>query len=288
MTALGLSKKNNCHLVEIEYGDPDSPSYAYLTDWSTARTDLSQAWSSIPQLAFTFPPNTGGLEERALQVEGPRAGHALFASLVSGEPHSPVYVSVTRVTEAVAEDSATTQYHVLCYRFRVVKATSNPGGRKSVVRLDAVSPKGELGVPLGMPSTAQCPWQLFGSGCGLALIFSSGTLSAIDATDPKKVTITGLDSAASLAPGATPGKFWHRGYVKLAGAVVAIRDWAPGTATTFWLASKPPAAWVGQAVTAVPGCSKDPDVCDERYDNLEKFGGTGYASPNRHPVYETS
>lgn len=286
MTTLALAKKFNCHLVELEYGDPDSPSYAYLTDWSTARSDLTQTWTSVPHIAFTFPPNTGGLEEQPLKVEALRDDHALFASLVSGEPHSPVYVSVTRVSLPLAEDGGDTQYHVLAYRFRVVKATGNAGGRKSVVRLDAVSPKGELAVPLGVPSTAQCPWQLFGRGCGLALISDDGTLSAIDGTDPKKVTITGLGSAASLAPGATSGKFWHRGYVERAGALVAIRDWSSGAATTFYLASKPPAAWVGQTVTVVPGCDKTPTTCEERFDNLEKFNGTAFASPNHHPVYE--
>lgn len=284
MTTLGLAKKNNYHLVEFEYGDSASPSYVYLTDWSGGSSYDSKTWVATPQLGLTFPPNTGGLEEGALQVEVLASASALFASLVSGEPCSPVYVTVTRVSAPTAEDGGSTQYHVIVQRARVLKATS----RKGVVRLDAVTPKSLLRVPLGAPCNYHCMWTLFGAGCALASISSAGTLSAIDASDDKKVTITGLGSAASLAPGATPGKFWHRGYVERSGVRVPIRDWASGAATTFYLTRRPPAAWVGQAVTVVPGCDKTQETCVARYDNVSQFAGLGYAIPSHHPVHEVT
>lgn len=281
LDTLALPKKNNYHLIEIEHGDPDAPSFLYLTDWSTAISYDSHTWVATPQLALDIPANTGGLEEGELELELLASVDALLASLVSGEPCAPVYVTVTRVSAPLAEDGGATQYHVLAYRFRVSKATS----RRGVASLACVSAKSQLRVPLGAPANYQCGWTLFGRGCGLTLVSDTGTLTAIDGTDNKKVTITGVSVSV---PGGTPGKTFHRGYVEKDGIRVPIRDWSSGASTTFYLTRRVPAAWVGTTVTVVAGCDKSIETCRDRWDNEEHFAGTGYAVTSHHPVHEVT
>lgn len=282
MTTLGLSKKNNHHLVEIEYGDPASPSYAYLTDWSGGSSYDSKTWVATPQMSITFPANTGGLEEGSLELDMVANATAVLATLVTGEPCAPVYVTITRVSAPLAEDGGTTQYHVLTYLWRVTRAKT----RKGSTKLTAISLKSELRVSLGVAANYHCGWTLFGAGCALTAISdTSATLTTIDASDDKKVTITGV---SVTVPGATPGKTFHRGYVERAGIQIPIRDWASAASTTFYLTRRPPSSWVGQTVTVVPGCDKTVETCRARYDNESQFSGLGYGITSHHPVHDVT
>lgn len=283
---LDAAKKQHYHLVKFAYGDAAGTVERY-TDWSADVSYDSATWTSKPQLAITFPANTGALDEKALVLEFPLDASAndLFEDLVSGEPFSPVYVTVIHGSLGLPDDAGADEHLIACLSWRVVKATKNPTEKRGIVRLEAVSPKSQLKVPLGVPANYHCAWTLFGTGCDLtrASYVDTGTLTAIDGTDEKKVTITGVSVSV---PGGTPGKTFHRGYVEKDGIRVPIRDWSSGAPTTFFLARRPPAAWVGATVTVVPGCDKTIETCRNRWDNETRFAGLGYAIPDYHPVHE--
>jgi hypothetical protein len=280
-----LPKKLPYYLLELSYGASAGTS-ARFTTRAAAVTYEGDTYAALPKLAVVeLPANTGVLEEGTLKLEVPVDAHALFAALVSGEKHSPVYATLRQVNEPLQDDGGADEVLVLCLMWRVGKATKNPTKKRGVVRLEATGPKAHLADALGMPALYQCAWQLFDQGCGLeTLSDNTGTLTAIDGTDNKKVTITGV---SVTVPGATPGKTFHRGYVERDGMRLEIRDWSSGASTTFHLERKPPAAWVGQTVTVVAGCDKAIETCRGRFANEERFQGCGYAMPDRQPNFET-
>jgi hypothetical protein len=278
-----LPKKLSRYLLEFAYG-ASAGTAARFTNGTASEVYDGDTYSSLPKVAIELPGNTGTLEEGVLKIEVPVDAHALFTALASGEKHSPVYVTVVQVNEPLQDDGGSDEVLVLCRMWRVAKATKNPARKRGIVKLEATGAKADLKVPLGMPANYQCVWQLFGNGCDLDAVSDTGTLTAIDAADNKKVTITGV---SVTVPGATPGKTFHRGYVEKDGMRLEIRDWSSGASTTFFLERKPPAAWVGQTVTVVPGCDKSIETCRARWDNEERFQGCGYAIPDYHPHFES-
>lgn len=282
MTLAGASK-THYHLVALAYG-ADAATVERYTDWSRDVTYDSETWASVPSLALTLPPNTGGLEEQALVVEFPDGlASALLQALAAGEPTSPVYVTVIHASLPLAGESGDPDYLVTCDRFEVAKASR----RRGLVRLEAVSVKADLRVQLGLAATVECQWTLFGRGCGLdrAAHAETVTLAGIDSDDGKQVTLTGHSHPAT-APGGTPGKFWDGGYLEREGLKIAIREWSASNPSVFQLRRRPPASWEGEEALLVPGCDKSIETCRARWDNEEHFAGSGFAVPDHHTVYE--
>lgn len=297
---MSLPRNNVYHMVLFEFEPYQEERF---TDW-TAEVEDGDAniYTPCPTMSIKFPANTGVLEEKPITIEMPVEASTLFEALTGHEPMGPCYVTVKRAVLPLPDDSAggpgaaaavSVSVSVsVCVRYRVRKATKRPGGKRGIVKIEAFGPKAALPVLLGLAATPECQWTLFGRGCGVAQIESLGTLDSIDADDFKKVTITGLDAAGDLAPGATPGDFWTRGYVTSnvgvhAGARIPIRMWSASDPTTFYLARKPPAEWVGVTVVVVPGCDKLYATCVGRYNNAGNFAGAGVAIPARHPSYES-
>lgn len=279
-----LPKKLPRYVVEFAYGDA-AGTFARFANWTSDVTHDGDVYTSIPKFSVEVPANTGMFEERPLVLEAPIAAHALFAALSSGEQHSPAYVTVTYLAEPLPDDGGSATALVACLGWRVTRATKNPSGKRGIVRLEAVSAKSEMNKTVGLPANYQCAWTLFGRGCDLAQLSDAGTLTAIDAGDKQKVTITGI-AADPGVPGPTPGNVYHRGYVERDGLRIEIRDYSSAAPTIFFLARKPPASWVGQAVTVIAGCDKTIETCRARYDNEGRFMGCGYGIVDRHPVHE--
>ncbi|MCZ2418679.1 MAG: phage BR0599 family protein [Burkholderiales bacterium] len=287
---MSLPRNNVYHMVLFEFAQGREERF---TDWTAEVEDGSaNTYAPCPTMSIKFPANTGVREEKPVTIEMPVEASTLFEALTGHEPMGPCYVTVKRAVLPLPDDSGSEQVVDVCVRYRVRKATKRPGGKRGIVKIEALGPKATLPVLLGLAATPECQWTLFGRGCGVAQIESLGTLDSIDEDDLKKVTITGLDDAASLAPGDTPGDFWTRGYVTSnvgihAGARIPIRMWSASDPTTFYLARKPPAEWVGETVVVVPGCDKLYATCVGRYNNAGNFAGAGVAIPARHPTYES-
>lgn len=271
MSGLGASEKKPQNFVEFRYGDPASPTYTRYTDWTFDTTFQSVNFVARPELKIESVQASGVLDDADL-ILSLKIDPGSFEDRVSkGIERSRIFVTVW---EQVAGSDGSPVQVLTLFRGRIFEAARNDGGRMGWVRFKARSLKQRLEIPLGIPATDQCPWQLGGRGCGVAITPESGTLTVVSG---KTVTITGLAGHVN--------RYWNRGYISRLGHQIMIRDWLSGT--SFELAAEPPADWVGQAVTVVPGCDKSKDTCNTVWGNLANFGGIGLGIPIRHPSFET-
>jgi hypothetical protein len=271
--ALSVNNKDTAILVEFQYGDPASPTYTRMTSWSQ---DLT-TFTSTPALEVSLGSNIGTLEDRETTIRIPLVAGA-FSDLVSnGEPHSPIFVTITESTTdpTGAGDPDT----LTLFKGQVRSVTRNAGGAAGVVALACVPQKNLLRVPLGIPCNNQCEWTLGDPNCKVNMA-SLSALGLLTAVSVRTATITGL------TPPGGDATYYSRGYVKRDGLWIGIRVWSSSTATSFELVKAPPAAWIGQYLTVFPGCQKTIEVCRARFSNELNFGGMGYAMPSWHPAIE--
>lgn len=284
---LDLAKKQTRFLAEISWGS--TPTYLRLTDWPAVVSYGGNTYVANCELQIDLPPNTVGFDEKPLVLTLPSSW--LEADLVNGIAFPPTWVTLRQQILVLSGDPQVSgevdTTNVLVYRARLEHVRRSASGRANLVRLEFRTAKARLQVPLGSPSNYHCKWTLFGRGCGLAQVVETATMTLIDTVDDKKVTLTDFTNPM-VAPGGTPGRFWHRGYLERDGLRIAIREWSTGAVNTFHLARRPPSSWlnVTNGINLVAGCDKTIETCRERWDNEEHFAGTAYEQPDYHPVHE--
>jgi hypothetical protein len=289
--SLNLSNKQIRYLVEMLWSDDTESSHH--TTWPSAVSYGGDSYLALPTMEIKLPANKGTLDEGMFEITFPQNKNANLDAMFQGNPFSPVYCNIYMQaipnTNDPLKTTEVTITHVVGYNLRLATPTKNPQRRGGLVKLEFVSPKNMLQTALGWPANFQCNWVLFGRGCDLTAVEETVQLDAIDANDPKKVTLTG-HTHPMVAPGGTPGKFWHRGYIEKDGIRIGIRDWDPADQTTFFLVKKPPSAWVGvgPSIRLVAGCDKTLETCRARWDNEARFMGFGYKMPDYHPSHEVS
>lgn len=263
---------------------PHKNAYLYVDFSYAAGTTKYTDWASPSDGTYTFEPklgvkvadNTGTFEEKTTTIELPY-GDAFTTMIGAGDPLPPIYVKVRERLEDPL--GVVTAQELVLFRGRVTRVARNYQGRKGAIVIQALSLKVNLQTPLGLVCTQQCVWNFGGRGCGVALgpLVKTGTCTVIG-TD-RRVTITGL----AAAPDAT---YWRAGYVTRNGLKIGIRDWSDSAPTIFLLRERPPAEWVGHAVSVTPGCDKSYAICGSRWSNHGQFGGFGIAMPDYHPNLE--
>lgn len=270
--AYAQPEKESFCTVEFKYGEATDPDYARYTDWNE---DYVGGYLSTPSISIKLPENAGTFDERTLNIEMPIDDFSYLAS--GGLKHSPIFVTLREITRALT--GGPEALDLTPFKGRVVKCIRNYQGRSNRVLFQCLPIKSRIELPLALSANHHCPWTLFGRGCGLveSSFRRTGTLSLIDG----KVVTT-------ATPGITvaPAKYWHRGFIRFEGRIIAIRDWDLSDPTHLYLASQPPASWVGPTLTFVPGCDKTIETCRARYSNEEKFAGIGYAIPPYNPLLE--
>lgn len=278
MTQIQKPQKQSFLLVEFLYGDPRSPTYSRFTDQSSDVDALGVRWTAVPDMEVRVPSNIGTLADKQLELEM-KLQSGFLTDVSGGEPHSPVVVTVREMS--IATDDGSGPQIITLFAGRLINTRRNPASRTESVRLIAVHSKARLAIALGMPANHHCVWTFTGRGCAVSpvALAETGTITSIIG---KVATITGLaDHSAD-----TTGRYWHMGYLEIAGLRITIRDWQIATPTVFQLAKEPPAGWASASVSVFPGCDKTIETCRARWDNEENFGGFGYAVPAYHPVYE--
>lgn len=255
--------------------DLDPPSLCFINDQEVTAT-------STPSLEVKIPANTGTLDEKELEILVPVGTDDLFDSFVAGYAVPPTHVVVQEIQEPVGpidNGAVVTTFG----RFRLARAILNPDGRKGLIRMTFQSYKSRVsGIPLGIPATPRCAWNLGDKTCGYDLEGNAVTVT-IDTVDGKTLTLEDPGEAAVVL-GVTD-KRWHRGTFSKDGLVIGIRDFEIGN-YTFQLVKEPPPSWNGAVVSIKPGCDKTPETCHSRFSNLERFGGFGIAIPAYHPVLD--
>ena len=267
--SLSASSKDYALLLELQYGDSDSPLYARYTNYTKSISYLGATFSATKGLAIRLPENTGTLDEKPVEIDLPLVG--FIDTLTKGYRHSPVFV---KIYERTLTDSTETVRTRFLGRLRT--STRCPGGKQSLASLECVSWKALLDSAVSMTSDHQCENTLGDLGCKINLtpLKQPGLLATINGTE---VTITGL-------PVASAG-YWHRGFIEYQGARISIRTFTTGTA--FGLVQEPDPSWLGAIVQVTPGCDKGVETCRSRYNNEDNFNGVGYATPRYNPNFES-
>ena len=261
-------------MVAFRYGDPASPTWLRLTDWSKDVVNgilvAGGVFTSLPSMEFKLPANSGMLKDGSCDITLPLS--LSFADVISnGEAHSDVHCWVLEYAKAPGKEAIT----LVHFRGDVVFAVRNAGGKPDRVKLVAKSWKAQLKQQMGQPILSQCVLTHGDARCTIDVI-ALGEAATVGDVVGKQVQLIGLSAQAD--------RYWDKGYVSRDGLNIRIRDWLDGD--TFELGRPPPSSWDGQSVTVFPGCDKTPGVCEVTWLNLEHFNGAGTQVAARNPVFE--
>lgn len=287
LAALEAPRKLNAWLVEFLVQDglaAGGTPYRFTDSTSDATDEEGNTYTSVPSLEVRLPPMTGVLDNKPCAIEAPTGAHAFFSRVAQDAPCPVVTVNVREQITAYAGDTAYAGLAFEAYHFhgRMSETVRNANGRSDSVRIEAVSLKGRMGVPLGVPATPECQWIFRQAPCGAdAAAELQEQTTYVTAIDGTELTTTGIGRPT------LGDNLYERGYVlnEIDGVTIDIRIWARATATRVVLVEPPPATWLGQLVRLMPGCRGTTADC-AMWGQTGKFGGMGIKIPNYHPVYE--
>jgi hypothetical protein len=159
---------------------------------------------------------------------------------------------------------------------QVTKVHANRNGRSGMRTLTVSDIKAGLDVPLGVSATTTCAWTFGDKSCCKDI----SSLASL-----RQITI-GAQNAVTLS-GSAPGRedYFHRGYLEFDGCRIMVRS---ANYLSLTLVRTPPPEWQGMIVRCMPGCDKSSTCCDEKWNNINRFGGFGFHMPAYHPNMETS
>ena len=243
---------------------------ARYTDWTS---DLPGDYVSQPSIGITLPENSLTLEDSYAQFTLPIDDFVEW--LTDGRAKQTVDVTVQEVISHPDGSYASTL--LTTFAGQVRRVVRNASRRSNVAKIIAVLDKARLDTPLGIPCTHQCPWTLFGAGCGLDPVLYRVPLLVTD-VEGKDVTVS-----------ADPSKDDHwftRGVASALGVSLTVREWRSATPTVFRMIRRAPLDWIGQSVQFHAGCDKSDTMCDVKFGNKRKWGGIGKGIPAYHPLYE--
>jgi hypothetical protein len=272
--SLVASSKSSYLLLTMSYGA--GPTTIKFTNNASA----VGAFAARPGMKITGLHNSGGLDAKPITVDL-ESDDATLRSLADGTAWPPVTLTLDEVVTAYGPSGAATQtIHHAIGDYRLQRVYRNPERQAGLIRLEFAHYKSRIKVPLGIVASPQCAWTLGDKTCGvdLAALELTGTVASISG---RLVTLT--DPADAAIAGQDPG-YYHRGVMSRDGLFLGIRGW--DDAYAFQLVREPPAGWVGQTITVVPGCDKTPATCTARFANVGQFGGFGIAIPSYNPITE--
>lgn len=269
--------------------DPAKKSYTVVTFIQADTGRIFTNWTGqVPNATYVpmeleLAPNSGSLDEKPSMITFPRGVDAWLDGLVSGQKVAPTNVLISEWQVGIGPGASQNE-EIPRGRYRLARGVRNPDRRSGIARLELLSLKGRLNVPLGIPATPRCAWTLGDKTCKASVTEETGEVQAIAG---KKLTLSG--SASTVVTGKPDNRYWHRGVITFEGLSIGIREWDEDGADpySFELLAEPPASWAGEVVTLRPGCDKLPGTCDSRFGNLENFGGVGIKIPSYQPVLET-
>lgn len=275
-TTLDTSQGLICLLVKFEQGS----STWYYARYEKDLTVNAQVYTSMPQLSMSM--------DRPLGIDVEPESVTLSCSIsvspvdVLIQPYPLGDVKVTLYEVEPGNDASLREI----FYGSVAKATLRPSGRDGVARLQILGIKARLNVVLGFPATSTCPWVFGDFNCTYPKRDNdiSATISALNVSDIQ----TRIRLTFSGSPDLSNDQY-RRGYIEVDGTRITIRESLdngsnPNPVSDFDLAEVPPPSWDGATCTVVLGCDKSIGHC-RHWDNEDRFGGCGYAMPDRNPVF---
>ncbi len=274
--------KSIYHLIEFLYqGVP----YRY-TNW----TEDFEGYSSDPAISVETGTLTGTLQEEEASLGMPR--DAFFESLLPQGQYPKVQV---RVSEVVLGSSGQIVGQSSLFRGVVFQIIQNSDGISSRLKVECLSEKSLLDVPLGIPLLRSCPWRFTGRGCAAtpSVFEYDVTVSSIDKIN-RIVTLSNVPSTVQVQPEtgalvdqAVPDQWFSNGSIKVGGVLVPIVYWTSDVPGAFYVGLLPPDEWIGQTGTLKAGCLNTPAACAERLTDTRTFCGIGIQIPSYTPQFET-
>ena len=275
MTQLQRSHKTAVYLLEFSWGDPAAPETPVrLTDWTADFPFQGDLFLSDPRIEVKLPVNSGGLEEKALEILVPTDVDPLFADLAR-EAHADVEVSVI---ELLGADEVSPEPRIV-FVGTLTEVDENHKDVDGQTLVIARSVKSELRTSMGIAANSQCGWNTFGFACGLFEADFEDTGGTVLSITGKTVAVTGLAVASTVT-------YYNQGWLKKDGLRIKIRDWVDTAPTIFHLVRRPPTAWLSAAVSAVAGDDKLHTTCLTVFNNLDRFMGNGVGIPAWSPTFE--
>lgn len=263
--------------VEFSYGNPVK-TVRYLLNAQQPETLI------IDGAGFLFSPMPGAdletweynlrLTEKPFTVTLPLT--AGFVDQISGgAPFARTGVKVWEILDSLVLPG---QQEILkLFEGRVAQAIRNYRKKANLVALKCISCKAEMNVPMGIPVNATCPWIFTSPTCGVVAVSNNAT---VDVVIGKKVTVTWLTGPVN------DPEYYFRGYMEFDDTRIMIRSWDNTNPNEIGLVTEPPITWIGQSVTIKPGCDKTIAVCRDRWNNEDRFGGSGFKMPSYKPNFE--
>ena len=277
---LPLASKLAYYAVELSYGDPLS--YERYVLKAGQETVAGKTFSQMPTGSLELGSYSVGFTTRPLTLVLPLLPGLLSGLAVSGEPfYDTARVKVYEVVRGVTGGGQAVDL-VLADGF-VYRATKNFRGREGMVGLEIGGEKLALQAPMGIPVNAECAWGFQSTGCGVSATPHQATVLTIG---NKTITVGTISPAIPSSVDEENDEYLHRGYASYQGINIPIRGWNVDEPNTVLLSRTAPVAWLGKAISLVPGCDKSLTTCVDRWDNEERFLGLGIGMPPYKPLFE--
>lgn len=269
MSLDGSSQASLVTLITFSYG-ANFATVARYTSATTPLVDGVNTFAAEPSIEVTMNAQPGGAQDVPVQVR--MLAKTPLDTLTSQRAHSAVRVLLEEADPTNLSDRRT------LFAGLISLSTRNPDGKTGIVEIEVSGWRAALAISTNCWIADTTCNNVFGDPvCGkdLSSIQETATVSAIDGN---VVTLTGLTTTG------TPG-YWRFGFLAVDGLQIMIRDYTTGNQVT--LLKTPPAAWMGAAVTATPGCDKQLTSC-RTWGRETRFTGIGMKIPAYNPLLESN
>lgn len=225
------------------------------TDWGQSLTVGANTWTVGPGLEVGDLRFTSGIETDTLGItiypDASTVGGVSLATAARSGLFDSIRVTVDLAFMLTPTDPSTGVITV----FDGNVSETEPGSTQIRLTCRSLLERLAREIP-SRTNMPQCPYRLFGPGCGLAEVSHTRTVAA-----GSTATVVNLDTASTYAIAG--------GRLVIGGVSRMIRS-VSGAAVTVMVAF--PATPSG-TVTVYPGCNKTRTVCRDVYNNLINFGG---------------
>lgn len=253
------------------------------TAWANTHDTLrglspSPWFSPAPLLSVSLAPNTIELTKQATILDLPTDTGLLISDLSNLRPCGHVAVDVYELLYTSPTNRE------LGHRFTgfVSRAIGNYNGRRGFTRIECLWPWAYWDKHTSFQVDQVCPWRFADSNtCQFQIqndMIATGTV--------RSIKNQGLEIENYSLGRQVHGRQFVRGYAKVDGMSLTIRDWDSANQAVVQLTDTPPNWWVGRPIQLYPGCDNTRETC-KRWGNLKRWGGSGILMPDVNPTYES-
>ncbi len=225
--------------------------------------------TAMPELEVDMNRQGGGSKDDPITIKMKTVNP--IDKLKDGKLFQPIWANVIELDPSKPETTTRQLYYG-----KVGTLIFNKNGRADVVEFKVNGNKYQLDkIPIGMRAQTTCPWTLGDKICDFDLITLQESPDITNIVG-RTITVNALTEQAS--------RFWERGWFQFEKMFVGIRKYTGGL--TFETYRAVSTDLIGETILLSPGCDKTVETCIAKFNNVERFGGFGYAIPAYAPIFE--